>query len=174
MELDDLQLRIEERLYSLETTKLEELGNFIKVNVLDQQCRRHRVRKVRQKFEAMVEEHVEEGDLKTFLESVLANMGDETRPARGTGEELTTKEAESTWSAAKTQSTGTQDSTIPKWRDVAELFTIRREFKIAGSIGGEGQKDRLSFIGLMRQIDAGLSKSYEEKMIVDAVIRAIS
>lgn len=48
----------------------------------------------------------------------------------------------------------------------------RREFKIMGSIGGE--KDKLSFVGLMRQIDCGLGKGYKESDVIEAVIRSIN
>ena len=37
---------------------------------------------------------------------------------------------------------------------------LRRDFKIMGVIGGEEQKDRLSFVSLMRQIDAGRTRGY--------------
>jgi len=51
---------------------------------------------------------------------------------------------------------------------------LRREFKISGTIGGDSTKDKLSFVGLIRQIDSGLMKGYQEREIVDAVVRAIS
>ena len=51
---------------------------------------------------------------------------------------------------------------------------LRRDFKIMGVIGGEEQKDRLSFVSLIRQIDAGREKGYKEREIIDVVIRAIS
>ena len=51
---------------------------------------------------------------------------------------------------------------------------LRRDFKIMGVIGGEEQKDQLSFVSLIRQIDAGLEKGYKEREIIAAVIRAIS
>ena len=43
-----------------------------------------------------------------------------------------------------------------------------------GVIGGEEQKDRLSFVSLIREIDTGLEKAYKEREIIDGVIRAIS
>lgn len=49
-----------------------------------------------------------------------------------------------------------------------------RDFKISGQIGDPGQKDRLTFSSLARQIEHGLSKGFPELEIVDAVIRAIS
>ncbi|XP_013877158.1 uncharacterized protein LOC106526962 [Austrofundulus limnaeus] len=48
-----------------------------------------------------------------------------------------------------------------------------KEFKIAGQIGEPGQKDRLTFSSLARQIEHGLLKGFPETEIVDAVIRAI-
>ena len=35
-----------------------------------------------------------------------------------------------------------------------------------GVIGGEEQKDRLSFVSLIRQIDAGMDKGYKEREII--------
>lgn len=49
----------------------------------------------------------------------------------------------------------------------------RKDYKISGQIGEPGQKDRLTFSSLARQIENGLSKGYPELEIVDAVIRAI-
>ena len=51
---------------------------------------------------------------------------------------------------------------------------LRREFKIVGTISGESTKDKLSFVGLIRQIDSGLLKGYHEREIIDAVVRAVS
>ncbi|XP_055057228.2 uncharacterized protein [Misgurnus anguillicaudatus] len=49
-----------------------------------------------------------------------------------------------------------------------------KEFKISGLIGEPGQKDRLSFSSLARQIESGLAKGYPEQEIIDAVIRSIT
>ena len=43
-----------------------------------------------------------------------------------------------------------------------------------GVIGGEEQKDRLSFVSFIRQINTGLEQAYKEQEIIDSVIRAIS
>ena len=51
---------------------------------------------------------------------------------------------------------------------------LRWDFKIQGTIGSDSQKDRLSFVSLVRQVDAGLEKGYQERKIVDSVIRAIN
>lgn len=49
-----------------------------------------------------------------------------------------------------------------------------KDFKISGQIGEPGQKDRLSFSSLARQIETGLNKGYSNPEIIDAVIRAIT
>ena len=66
---------------------------------------------------------------------------------------------------------GTKSSTLattaskPKEGNVVSLvdvkIALRRDFKIMGVIGGDEQKDRLSFVSLIRQIDAGLEKGYK-------------
>ncbi|XP_039676826.1 uncharacterized protein LOC120571799 [Perca fluviatilis] len=50
----------------------------------------------------------------------------------------------------------------------------RKDFKISGQIGEPGQKDRLTFSSLARQIESGLNKDYPESEIIDAVIHAIT
>lgn len=52
--------------------------------------------------------------------------------------------------------------------------TLRREFKICGQIGESGQKDKLSYLSLVRQIEMGTEKGHTESEITEAVIRAVS
>ena len=52
--------------------------------------------------------------------------------------------------------------------------TLRREFRIAGLIGEAGQRDKLSYISLMNQIEAGQRKGHSQADIIEAVIRAVS
>ena len=56
--------------------------------------------------------------------------------------------------------------------DLSKVF--RKEFKIQGQVGLENQKDKIGFISLIRQIEAGVSKGYSEAEIVDGVIHCIS
>ena len=51
---------------------------------------------------------------------------------------------------------------------------LRREFKINGQIGEPGQKDKLTFISLVRQIESALLKGNPQAEVTDAVIRAIT
>lgn len=52
--------------------------------------------------------------------------------------------------------------------------TLRREFKICGQIGEPGQRDKLSYLSLVRQMEMGSEKGHSETEIVEAVIRAVS
>ena len=51
---------------------------------------------------------------------------------------------------------------------------LRREFKINGQIWEPGQKDKLTFVSLFRQIESALSKGYPEAKVTDAIIGAIT
>ena len=51
---------------------------------------------------------------------------------------------------------------------------FRREFKIQGQIGEASQKDKISFISLMRQIREAKAKGYNEKDITSALIRVFT
>eukprot|EP00794_Sanderia_malayensis_P004194 gene4194-4753_t len=51
---------------------------------------------------------------------------------------------------------------------------FKRELKIAGAITDSGNKDKLSFCGLIRQINSAISRGYSETEIIEAVIRAIN
>jgi hypothetical protein len=50
---------------------------------------------------------------------------------------------------------------------------LHRDFKIQGTIGEVGQKDKLGYQSLMLQVEIGLGKGYTAKEIVTAVIRAV-
>ena len=51
---------------------------------------------------------------------------------------------------------------------------LRREFKICGQVGESGQKEKLSYPSLVRQMEMGIEKGHTENEIVEAVIRAVS
>ena len=69
-------------------------------------------------------------------------------------------------------SLGLQVSAEKTGLDLSKVF--RKEFKIQGQVGLENQKDKIGFISLIKQIEAGVSKGYSEAEIVDGVIRCIS
>lgn len=49
----------------------------------------------------------------------------------------------------------------------------RKDFKMTGQIGEMGQKDKLNFTGLVREIERGVQKGFDEGEIVEAVIQSI-
>ena len=50
---------------------------------------------------------------------------------------------------------------------------LRKELKIKGQIGEANQKDKLTYVSLMHQIDEAQETGYEESEIVSSVIRAM-
>ena len=50
----------------------------------------------------------------------------------------------------------------------------RREFKLKGQIGKIGDKDKLDFLSVKRQIDRAIKKGYDDVDIIEAVINATS
>ncbi|CAI5695406.1 unnamed protein product [Oreochromis niloticus] len=62
----------------------------------------------------------------------------------------------------------------PEAMQTLQEVTLKREFKICGQIGEHGQKDKLSYLSLICQIENGSEKGHSETEIVEAVIRAIS
>lgn len=85
------------------------------------------------------------------------------------------KETEMREKTNKVKTEMTTNSNVPAYSPHVHPNTMqwRKDFKIAGQIGEPGQKDRLTFSSLARQIENGLSKGYPESDIVDAVVRAI-
>ena len=51
---------------------------------------------------------------------------------------------------------------------------LRKEFKLYVSIGMPGQKEKLTYSSLARQIESGIARKYKDSEITDAVIRGIS
>ena len=51
---------------------------------------------------------------------------------------------------------------------------LRRDFRAIGFIGGDANKDRLSLVSLLRQIETGLKNKYTEAEVIEGVIRAVS
>nr|XP_061825251.1 uncharacterized protein LOC133612099 [Nerophis lumbriciformis] len=62
----------------------------------------------------------------------------------------------------------------PEQTHFLKEVTLRREFKICGQIGEPGQREKLSYLSLVRQIGVVTEKGHSETEIIEAVIRAIS
>ena len=57
---------------------------------------------------------------------------------------------------------------------IQQASFFHRDFKIVGQVGEPGQQDKLSYVSLIHQIEAGLKRGFDESEIVEAVIKAIS
>ena len=76
---------------------------------------------------------------------------------------------------AKPPSPTTLPATTPDQVTLSVLTNLmKRDFKISGQIGEPGQRDRITYTSLMRQLDAAQAKGYTDRELVEAVIRAIS
>ena len=64
--------------------------------------------------------------------------------------------------------------TVQTGASSAVSHLLRKEFKLYGSIGMPGQKEKLTYSSLVRQIEFELAMKYEDSAIIDAVIRVIS
>ena len=51
---------------------------------------------------------------------------------------------------------------------------FQKDFKRRGLIGEAGEKDKLSYINLLKQIQEGQEKGFNDKKIVTSVLRAIN
>ena len=51
---------------------------------------------------------------------------------------------------------------------------LGKDFKIRGIIGNSGQKDRINFVSLTRQINDGRTAGYSNNEIVEGVLKAVS
>ena len=50
---------------------------------------------------------------------------------------------------------------------------LRKEFRVKGSIGEAGQKEKLTYVSLMHQINEAKAAEYDQDEIVNGVIRAM-
>ena len=50
---------------------------------------------------------------------------------------------------------------------------LKRDFRIVGTVGAQGQKEQLSYLSLSRQVQSGKERGYSEKELVDGLIKCI-
>lgn len=62
----------------------------------------------------------------------------------------------------------------PSFNALINNSMFRRELKIQGQIGEAYQRDKISFISLMRQIREAKAKGYDEQEITSAILRAFT
>lgn len=191
--LHSLQEEIGERLCTLPREKLIELGQFLEIHIEANVTRLSLVSLLSSYLLRKDLEELEDGGMAELLnineklsEMMLTDVNvNEQNPAQRQIGEI--KHATDSLPSAQTNSPVPQSTrSAPASADGVAVNTSlppqgqiipavwHREFKISGFIGEPGQRDRLTFSSLARQIESGLNKGYQEQEIVDAVIRAIT
>ena len=56
----------------------------------------------------------------------------------------------------------------------SDMSALQKDFHVREATGEAGQKDKLSYVSLLKQIEEGKDKGYSDKEIVNAVIKAIT
>eukprot|EP00794_Sanderia_malayensis_P012536 gene12536-13822_t len=51
---------------------------------------------------------------------------------------------------------------------------LKRDFRIVGTVGAQGQKEQLSYLSLSRQVESGKERGYSEKEVVEGLIKCIA
>ena len=62
---------------------------------------------------------------------------------------------------------------LREFRVLKKTSLLRKEFRVKGSIGEEGQKEKLTYVSLMHQINEAKAAGYDQAEIVNGVIRAM-
>jgi len=198
--LENLHLEVEEKICQFSVEKLKDLAEYLKMDVSAnvEKGRRALARNIREEFDKLVEQHE---DRLTYLKETLSYIAGKEQAENGEKnydvakkeyEELQLKfskmvEEQNTLleiahkklEATKSKINETEGSVTPQTVSTNSInynveAALRREFRIVGTIGGDSTKDKLTFVGLIRQIDSGLLKGYDDREIIDAVVRAVS
>ena len=164
------------KLSGLTTTQLEQVGVQLKLVPKEGDNRLRLLRRITNHLSSdEVQETPDEGlgllqEIAEFLQSIDASSATqaEAPPTAPTAEEPVPTQADTTGPVATSP---TPSATVKSDAKVVQM--LAREFKISGQIGDPGQKDRLTFVSLANQLEAGLEKGYSDRDIIRAVIRAI-
>ena len=117
------------------------------------------------------EEHltaIKEGFEKEFVADVVTNVNKENVPTSRVSGKATNDETKDILSGI------TLYSLLGATGIDHERSAFYKDFKIRGFIGETRQKDKLSYVSLLKQIKEGRDKDYSDKEIVNAVLRAIT
>ena len=170
MEIEDVQMQIQSFLCQLGVKDLEEIAKTLGCSDEDtkEKNRKGLVRLIKEQFEGTLKgtEAAKMEQLKEFKSHIM-----EHTPVCPPLEAVDDK--------AKPEISQPQlGEGKPKLEDVKPLCfqprDFKRKLKIIGQIGEPGQKDKLSFVSLARQIKDALQKGYKPLVVVDAVVRSIN
>ena len=196
VDLEELQLRLEKELCEVSQDTLIKLAVFFKFEQGKYQAKSKLslARSLRRHIEEEVAQYEDENECRSFLRKIreqLTEVTEKDSPEEQTMnkelevlkiqldnlekdhqkqvEALQTKMEETELKASQVM---TANVSKPITNDLKQV--LRREFKINGQIGEPGQKDKLTFVSLVRQIESALSKGYPEAEVTDAIITAIT
>ncbi|KAI4889360.1 hypothetical protein NFI96_010288 [Prochilodus magdalenae] len=198
-ELENLQIEVKEALLKLSTKQLVEIWDALQIPQPELKAKTqnvlisHIIKYLESEEVTAVEDEgmTELLSLKDMIDKIQAaeecedleiskpNSDEEQENLRRDLEQLKLmvqlKEAEMQRHISRTVQHRTSGVTTPIVKSSIQVTYSHwcKDFKISGQIGEPGQKDRLTFSTLARQIESGLTRGYCEPEIVDAVIRAI-
>lgn len=176
--IEELQLALESEICGLSQEELVKVAEHVKVNT--EGLGKLQISK---RIRAQIEKDIETSeDKKALLQELSEVVGVEPPPLEGQdnednstsnnqSEEITQQVSVDKQPAKQPEPAATKTESKVSV-DIAKAF--RRDFKIFGTIGGDSHKDSLSFVSLVRQIDAGIKTGYKEIEVIEAVIRSVN
>ncbi|XDV12946.1 hypothetical protein PO909_001491 [Leuciscus waleckii] len=170
-------------LWQLDEDHLQEVCRYLKCNVSPGKPRRLLIKTVENNLEEFQENESETEVIQCFKD-LLSFMIEVKQEVRGLEERYLShsqRDEEGYGKAEKMidshkpfkKSNTRYEKRIEPSQKLTEV-TLRREFKIWGQIGESGQKEKLSYPSLIRQMEVGLEKGHSETEIVEAVVRAVT
>ena len=166
MEVEDVQMRIQSYLCKLGIKDLEEIAKTLGCS--DSDVKEHNRKRLARLIEERLESKLEETEAEKleYLEEFKSQMTEHTPicPPLETVDEKTKP-----GTSQPPSESGKMETESVKQLYFQPMSDFKRDLKIIGQIGELGQKDKLSFVSLVRQIEGALKKGYKPVEVADAV-----
>ncbi|KAK7902008.1 hypothetical protein WMY93_018777 [Mugilogobius chulae] len=193
---ESLLADIEKKIVPLSLDELKKLSEELKLELSEEV--KSSCRLMRRQILSFLESHdvtsLEDGGMSTLLSTsdFIDHLQNKQTPVDDVGAAPEREDADQPQQVVVQHPLLTQSGTVPlspqrpnsiassdrntsQMREQSSVHPMyRKDFRIVGQIGEVGQKDKLNFTCLERQIERGLKKGYEEGEIVEAVIQAIA
>ena len=164
--MEGLKCQVFGSFYQLSASDLLKISEQLHVPVDQAQSKLQIIRKIKT-FLGNKEGEQDDHGLELYT-NVILSINDLNQPSRLVSETETSIPTQSTMAAAR-NSVGIRPVSA-----MNDTSSWRKEFKITGQIGLVGQKDKLTYSNLSRQIQQGRIKGYPNTEIVEAVIKSIT
>ena len=168
-DLEDKQFQIEQQLRKCEKEDLKKILMGLQINVAEEDNERQMLRKVQEKLDDATTADEKYKCLLTMVSLVPMNMSRDIMHIL-----LEKTEAKDESMANQSINNVSQVLQAMGFEPGATNSALRREVKIAGTIGASNQKDRVTYINLCSQVEDAKSKSYSSKEIAQAIRKAVS